>query len=438
MSRPLEQPTVPRLEQLHIRNYRVLRDLHMTKLAPLVAMVGPNGCGKSTLLDAFAFLSECLSGGLRAAWARRGGLDGLCTRGASGPIGIELRYREAPGERLMTYCLEIDEDEGGPVVVTEWLRLTLSRRGAAGPTFFMAFSRGEGHVMAVEGADVVPEVFDSPDTLALDVLGRFARYPRLSALRRFLAGWRLYDLDPDAMRRPPAPGAQELLSPSGDNLANVILHLQEEHPERLREIIRTIGYQVPHIEGVETLPTTDGRLLLRIEDAPFGAPIPAQCVSDGTLGLLALLTLLYDPTPPPFVGLEEPEAHVHPSLLYELAERCTALADSAQLFVATQSPYLLNGLAPEQVWVLYRNEAGHAVARQTIEMLGIREAMEEGAQLGDLWSTGNFWVGSPHYSVGTLYSPDRLDRYAWLGDEARMVSENREGYEPSPDSTREG
>ena len=48
----------------------------------------------------------------------------------------------------------------------------------------------------------------------------------------------------------------------------------------------------------------------------------ARFASDGTLKLLAYLVLPYDPFPPPFIGIEEPENFLHPRLLPELAEEC--------------------------------------------------------------------------------------------------------------------
>ena len=61
----------------------------------------------------------------------------------------------------------------------------------------------------------------------------------------------------------------------------------------------------------------DGRLLLQIKDAPFSHPVMARFASDGTLKMLAYLVLLYDPAPPPFIGIEEPENFLHPRLLPE-------------------------------------------------------------------------------------------------------------------------
>ena len=50
----------PRIERLHVENYRALRDVTLDRLRPLTTLLGPNGSGKSTVFDVFAFLSEAL------------------------------------------------------------------------------------------------------------------------------------------------------------------------------------------------------------------------------------------------------------------------------------------------------------------------------------------------------------------------------------------
>jgi predicted ATPase len=46
-------------------------------------------------------------------------------------------------------------------------------------------------------------------------------------------------------------------------------------------------------------------LLLQIKDSPFDRPALPKFASDGTLKMLAYLTLLYDPDPPELTGIEE-------------------------------------------------------------------------------------------------------------------------------------
>src|SRR4030067_763404 len=101
---------VPRVETLSVKNYRALQDLTLRDLTPLTVFVGPNGSGKSTIFDVFAFLSECFTVGLRKAWDKRGRFRELRSRGASGPIEFELKYRERPGVPLITYPPALDEN----------------------------------------------------------------------------------------------------------------------------------------------------------------------------------------------------------------------------------------------------------------------------------------------------------------------------------------
>jgi predicted ATPase len=136
----------------------------------------------------------------------------------------------------------------------------------------------------------------------------------------------------------------------------VIQYLKEQHPERLEQILQTLSQRVPRLEKVEAEMMQDGRLILQIKDAPFNKPILAKFASDGTLKMLAYLTVLYDPDTPQLVGIEEPENHLHPRLLPQLAEECRSASANAQLMVTTHSPFFVNGLRPPEVWVLYRDE----------------------------------------------------------------------------------
>ena len=111
--------------------------------------------------------------------------------------------------------------------------------------------------------------------------------------------------------------------------------------------------------------------------------------------MLAYLVLLYDPTPPPFIGIEEPENFLHPRLLYGLAEVCRAASENGQLLVTTHSPFFLNALRPGEVRVLYRDDAGYTQACIASEVQGVPEFMREGALLGNLWMEGHFGVGDP-------------------------------------------
>lgn len=289
----------PRIESLAVRNYRALQDVVLKPMQPLTVLLGPNGSGKSTVFDVFAFLSECFSDGLRKAWDRRGRFRELRSRGQEGSITIEVRYRERPGTPIITYHLEIGEEESGPVVLHELLRWKRGRHGK--PFSFLDYSLGEGKVASGEQPEAedkrVDKPLSGPDVLAVSTLGTLAENPRVIALRKFITDW--------------------------------------------------------HLSA----------------DAALRQPIPQLS------------------------GIEGPENHVYPRLLHQLAEECQQAASRTQLIVATHSPLFIASLAPEEVFLLHRGSDGYTRVQCVGDIRGIREFLDEGANLGDLWMEGHFMEG---------------------------------------------
>ena len=387
------------IEHLKVRNFRALLNVEITHLTPMTVLLGPNGSGKSTVFDVFAFLVECFSSGLSRPWDQRGRAKELKTRDAGEAVAIELSYRERPGTSLITYHLEVDECDGKPSVIEEWLRREPGPGSLGPPFYFLKYRNGVGQATSGDGLDEERKrdemPLSSPDLLAVNVLGQFKSYPQVAALRDFIMGWHMSNLSVDSARDLPEAGPQERLSTSGGNLANVIQYLSECHPERHDRIFQTLRRFVPCIERVLVEATPDGRLLLKIKDAPFDYPVPGRFASDGTLKLLAYLALLHNPDPSPFIGIEEPENFLHPRLLHELAEECAAASEKTQLLVSTHSPFFLDALKPEQVHVLWRDENGHTRARRVADLDRVSDFMKTGGLLGDLWMEGYFGVGDP-------------------------------------------
>jgi predicted ATPase len=373
--------------------------------------LGPNP--RLTPLDEGSYTPYTLDGAvgfpiLGRAWDKRGRAKELKTRGGEGPVSIEIKYRER-GYPLITYHLAVDERAGRPVVIEEWLRW---KRGSHGQPFrFLDYREGLGRAVSGEQPDAQDRRIEVPlkssDLLAVNALGQFAEHPRVAALREFITGWYVSYLSADSARGQPEAGPRERLSKTGDNLANVIQYLAEQHEGQLERIFAVLRSRVPRIERVlaETMP--DGRLLLQIKDAPFSHPVLARFASDGTLKMLAYLVLLYDPVPPPFIGIEEPENFLHPRLLPELAEECRTASGRTQLLVTTHSPFFLNALRPTEVRVLWRDEQGYTQTQRASDLPGVPEFVEHGALLGHLWMEGQLGVGDPLVNQGAPTRPLR-------------------------------
>jgi len=390
---PAQLESRPRIEALSVKNYRALRDLTLSSVRDLTVLLGHNGSGKSTIFDVFAFLSECFQDGLRRAWERRGRAKELKSRNGTGPVEIEIKYREGTSQPLITYHLEIDEDTGAPIVVREFLKW---RRGVAHgqPFRFLDFHRGAGTAIPGDEPDDKAKreetQLSQPDLLAVNALGQLKRHPRVEALRSFITDWHVSYLNTADARGIPEAGPEPRLSQTGDNLANVLQYLQERHIEILKTIFERLGQRVPHLAEVRAEPMADGRLLLKFRDEPFSEPIQARFASDGTLKMLAYLVLLHGPNPPRFVGLEEPENYLFPKLLQELAEECVGASERSQVLVTTHSPFFVDGISIEDIRILRRNELGHTEVIVPMEVTHTRDLISKGGKLGDLWMEGFF------------------------------------------------
>ena len=400
-----QAPAVPRLTYLRIKNYRALRDVEFRDLTPLTVFIGPNGSGKSTVLDALDFLAAAVQGNLVGAWEKRNRFAGMRTRGSTDSIEFEMELFISESIPRLRYKLGIDEAAGKVFVCAESI---IEPKGE--------FER----IIDLVGAEPAPQGYDNIFRINIyERDGNLGRYytnpssdpiihftvasakerekdaPKTLALGTALSSYRYVHLTDDHLKGYSDAGPREKLSPNGDNLPNVLYYLHTKHPETLATIAAQLRRWVPGLADIVPEITSDERLLLRFKDGPFEKPLPAQYMSDGTMRLAALLTLLHEPGATGLLGLEEPENELHPQLLYRLAEELGKASATRQLLVATHSPLLLDALAPEQVWVLHRGADGYTQATRTADIANVPQLVEDGSPLGYLWTSNFFGVGNP-------------------------------------------
>jgi predicted ATPase len=417
-----------RIEGIRIRNFRSLKDITLGKLwnlqsaeplTPLTAVIGHNGSGKSSLFDAFGFLADCLTFGVEDACDRRqrGGFERIRSQGTNTPIEFVLYFKgNEPNPRPLTYELAIDRDESGrPFVLRERLRQRRKGQKHGWPFSFLMVDKGKGIVWKGDHSgqqiDESQEPFDtnelsktieeSSETEPVDMVGDDVRklgiaaygslkqHPRISAFRRFIEGWYLSYFTPDAARSLPLAGPQKHLNIHGDNIGNVVQFMEREHPKQFQKILDSISAKIPGISKVDTEKSSDGRLLLRFNDRGFQDPFYAQQMSDGTLKVFAYLLMLEDPTPPPFLCVEEPENGLYHKLLEmlvsEFRKHATGKKDNSQVFVTTHQPNFVDALTPEEVWVLEKQKDGFSRIKRASEFKYVIEMVEKGQPLGSLW-----------------------------------------------------
>jgi predicted ATPase len=419
------------IEGIRIRNFRSLKNVALGKLwnlqnaeplTPMTAVIGKNGVGKSTLFDAFGFLADCLKSGVEEACdlRGRGGFERIRSQGQSGPIEFEVYYKEEIDARPITYEVFITLDSSKrPYVQKERLRQRREGQQYGWPFSFLMLDGGKGVVWKgeQEGQQIEEDKskFDllglmesikkekgreeSRETelveledkrkLGIATLGSLKQHPRISSFRRFIEGWYLSYFTPDAARSLPLAGPQKHLNVHGDNLGNVVQFMEREHPKKFQAILDSIAHKIPGVDRISTKKSPDSRLLLQFNDRGFKDPFFAQQMSDGTLKVFAYLLLLEDPTPPPFLCIEEPENGLYHKLLETLAtefrEHATGQRGGSQIFITTHQPYFVDALSPEEVWLLEKSEDGFSTIRRTSDDPTVKNMVESGLPLGGLW-----------------------------------------------------
>ena len=418
-----------KIEGFRVRNFKLLKDVTLGRLwdqqqkqplTPMTVVIGKNGVGKSVLFDAFGFLADALKSGVEEACdARgRGGFEKIRTQGETGPIEFEVYYREHGNARPITYQIDIAIDESGrPYVQRERLRQRRKRRKRGQqPLSFLFLNDGKGvawkgeqegreineedekmeqldlfieSIRAEEPNETETIELEDLRKLGIATLGALKQHSRISAFRRFIEGWHLSYFTPDAARSLQLAGPQQHLNIHGDNLGNVVQFMEREHPERFKTILKEIVDKIPGINRIDTERTSDGRLLLRFNDKGFKDPFYAQQVSDGTLKVFAYLLLLKDPSPPPFLCIEEPENGLYHKLLESLAgefrEHASQHKDGSQIFITTHQPYFVDSLDPKEVWILEKGEDGFSTIRRASDDPIVNNMAAEGLPLGGLW-----------------------------------------------------
>lgn len=400
-----------------IQNYGCLKNIKMgqlysdregTPLGSMIAIIGPSGNGKSTLADALGFIADALTSDVETACDanNRGGYDKLISQGSTEPIHFELYYKENYNSRPITYELTIGKDKNNrPYVKDERLRQRRANIKNGRPLSFLHIIDGKGY--AFEGADggqddegtvsgsgkkVDVELTDSRK-LGIVTLGSMKQYSRIEKFLSFLKSWFLCYFSPDTARQIQTAAPAPYLDRIGGNLNNVAQFMYREDPHSFKKILSNIQTKIPNINRIEPVKMQNGQMVLEFWQDGFREPFFSQRMSDGTLKLFAYYMLLHERNPRQLVFIEEPENGLYHQYLADLAKEMAnnvGASYNKQLFITTHSPFFVNALSPEQVWVLDKGEDGFSTIKRASDFDFVNDLVQEGAYIGDLWNSKYF------------------------------------------------
>ena len=340
------------LKRLMIRGFKSLNDVTVS-FPRLAVLFGPNAAGKSNLLDAIQALSrigtertlaDALSEPIRgypieAFTFPSGGLVELLSRDAA-QFSLEADIMAAKERYRYRVAVEIKPESGRLTTVDEYLVL-LTTKGE--PKGRPAIERVEDNLhirRKSKPAHPRQEPIGLNHTLLSDPRLGGVEYRWLEKVRKELADWRTYYLDPRvAMRTARPPSDVRDVGVLGENIAPFLYKLRAEYPKHFDTIVRTLRSIIPSVESLDVdLDKRRGTLDLLVRQG--GTDYSSRIISEGTLRVLALCAIAVNPWGGSLLAFEEPENGVHPRRLELIAQLLLSLAleGNRQVIVTTHSP----------------------------------------------------------------------------------------------------
>lgn len=180
---------------------------------------------------------------------------------------------------------------------------------------------------------------------------------------------------------------QQFALVDSDNIPRTLYQLKLKYPEKYAYLEDIFTQLFPKIEYLilkelklnaseidcnlpEELMLMDNIYMLFCKEKNVVKPINFQNMSDGARRILLLLSnlILADIHHMPFICIEEPENSIHPGLLQQFVEVLNDIRGKTKILITSHSPYLVNYLQPEDIYIGCYNE------QDLVEFHKIRES----------------------------------------------------------------
>jgi predicted ATPase len=378
------------IEKICINNYKSIQSLQDFELKPVNVLIGANNSGKSNFLDVFAFLRDTLqendfqsngktaNSGWYQALLSRGGSDAVCFNNARyfqiSCVSHPFKYSLKVVTESSTQFPQITDEQLTDVVNGKEILFE--------PQFRKMLTREEDEKFY--GSNAVSQQTELAKLLranrADEQVLNFAK--RLSEIRIYD---RLRTEKWAPIRAPQKSKGELLLEEDGGNLVGVLHQLSETYPTFRRELDSLLRILFRDFSRISFPSNEQGELYIRWEDKN-GRVLNTSQISDGTLKFLCLIAILKNPNPPALIGLDEPDAKLHPMMQVILDGMIDEAARRTQIIATTHNPDFVSSFTPEEIVILQQYHGATEMRRFSSK--GALELWLQDFSTRELWLMG--------------------------------------------------
>jgi len=373
------------IKRLRVKNFKALRDIEI-ELTPIHVLIGPNDSGKTSILDVLAALCRSVDHDLDQAFL-------------GSWKGRELVWE---GQRQVPVTIEVDFDDWAISAYGISVLFGSQKRKVTTKSESIAIKSSPAITLGpIENATWVRRELEHP--------GRSAPHSdSLLQVPELLEGVHYYRLNPSFLALPVAPDSKRLfrMESNGFGLALLLDEILNYDRKRFDQLEKRFTEIFSHIESITLLQEpayrapvdnpdrvtmlnkADGKgLYFKMKES--GQLVPASQASDGTLLVLAYLSILYLPKPPRLLLIEEPENGIHPKRLRDILEILRNLVHEqshTQVVLTTHSPYVLDLFKPEEVTLCTKLDTGEIKTTRMSDSPAVLQQLGV-FTLGEIWTS---------------------------------------------------
>lgn len=355
-----------RIAEVSITGFRSLQRIEKLVLPQLTVLIGANGVGKSSFIRFFEMLGWMLRARhLQEFVLRQGGGDDQFFMGSRSTPNIEAELRIETKSGFNDYRFGLAHLSAGDSLMLTHEAYRYSSNTRSGPARWT-------DLPGVRRESTLPDQDNSTAKTICRLLRQCSTYQfhDTSANASVRQRWDVTD--------------SVYLRSDGGNLAAVLLDLREKELPRYLQLLRQIQRVFPMLEDF-ILEAVAGKVLLRWKSRYSDKIFGAHLTSDGTLRLFCLLTLLSLPDErlPDVLFFDEPELGLHPHAIILVAEMLKRVAKIRQVFIATQSPYMVDCFDLENI-IIAEAQAG-ATSLRNLPREQYQQWLDDDYLLSEVW-----------------------------------------------------